>query len=107
MAVIEATSENFDELIQSAEYAMVDFYGDHCGACVATAPYFRDVADDMAFIKFIQVNTSVHRDLAKRFRIMGIPTFQYYENGKIVNKSDGGMDTTLIYERLAEMLYHD
>ena len=31
MAVIEATSENFDELVNSAEYVMVDFYGDHCG----------------------------------------------------------------------------
>ena len=28
MAIIEATSENFDELVNSAEYVMVDFYGD-------------------------------------------------------------------------------
>ena len=37
MAVIEATPENFDQLVQT-EYAMVDFYGDHCGACDFTAP---------------------------------------------------------------------
>ena len=54
MAIIEATGENFDELVNSAEYVMVDFYGDHCGACVATAPYYREVADDMAFIRFIR-----------------------------------------------------
>ncbi len=107
MAVIEATSEKFDELIQTAEYAVVDFYGDHCGACVGTAPYYREVADDMAFIKFIQVNTSVHRDLAKRFRIMGIPAFRFFKNGELVHKSTGGMDTERIHEELAKMLYHD
>lgn len=107
MAVIEATSENFDELVNSAEYVMVDFYGDHCGACVGTAPYYREVADDMAFIKFLQVNTSVYRDLAKRFKIMGIPAFRYFHNGELVHKSVGGMDTERIHEQLSELLYHD
>ena len=55
MAVIEATSENFDELIQTAEYAVVDFYGDHCGACVATAPYYREGMD----------TERIHEELAK------------------------------------------
>ena len=32
MAVIEATNENFDELIREKDYAMVDFYGHHCSA---------------------------------------------------------------------------
>lgn len=58
MAVIEATNENFDELIREKDYAMVDFYGDHCSACVFTAPCLRDVADDLAEIQFVKVNTS-------------------------------------------------
>lgn len=106
MAIIEAASENFDELVNSAEYVMVDFYGDHCGACAGTAPYYREAADDMAFIKFIQVNTSVHRDLAKRFKIMGIPAFQYYHNGELVHKSVGGMDLEQIHKQLSELLYY-
>lgn len=107
MAIIEATSENFEELVNSAEYVMVDFYGDHCGACAWTAPYYREVADDMAFIRFIQVNTSKYRELAKRFKIMGIPAFRYFHNGELVHKSVGGMDTGMIHEQIANMLYHD
>ena len=37
--VYEATSKNIDELLQT-DYAVVDFYGDHCGACVALAPVY-------------------------------------------------------------------
>ncbi len=107
MAVIEATEENFDQLVQGAEYVMVDFYGDNCGACVGTAPYYREVADDMAFIRFIQVNTSVYRKLARRYKIMGIPAFRYFHNGQVVHQSVGGMDTERIHRELAEFLYHD
>ena len=107
MAVIEATEENFDQLVQGAEYVMVDFYGDNCGACVGTAPYCREVADDMAFIRFIQVNTSVYRKLARRYKIMGIPAFRYFHNGQVVHQSVGGMDTERIHRELAELLYHD
>ncbi|XCP83876.1 thioredoxin family protein [Roseburia hominis] len=107
MAIIEATSENYDELVQGAEYVMVDFYGDHCGACEGTAPYYREVADDMAFIRFLKVNTSIHRSLARRFKIFGIPAFRYYHNGKLVHESVGGMDKELIHKQLARMLYHE
>lgn len=107
MAIIEATSENFDELVKSAEYVMVDFYGDHCGACAGTAPYYREVADDMAFIRFIQINTTTYRDIAKRFRIMGIPAFRYFHNGEMVHESAGGMDTERIHAQLSELLYHE
>ena len=105
MAVIEATTENFDELIRTAEYAVVDFYGDHCGACEATAPHYREVSDDMAFIRFIKVNTSVERKLAKHFHIFGIPAFRYFYKGELMHESVGGMDTRMLHEQIAKMLY--
>lgn len=104
MAVIEANEKNFDELVQG-EYAVVDFYGDHCGACVFTAPYFRSASDEMAFIDFIKVNTSAYPSLAKRFDIKSLPTFIYFEKGKPVHKSIGGMDTKMINKQIAELLY--
>ena len=103
MAVLEATPENFDELIQ-AEYAMVDFYGDHCGACVFTAPFYRQAADEMAFVKFIKVNTSAYPELGKRFGVVGLPTFLYFRDGKEAFRSTGGMDLKRIREQLSHLL---
>lgn len=104
MAVLEATLENFDELIQ-AEYAMVDFYGDHCGACVFTAPFYRQAADQMAYLKFIKVNTSAYPELGKRFDVVGLPTFLYFHRGKEIFRSTGGMNLEGIREQLAKLLY--
>ena len=104
MAVIEATMENFDKLTE-AEYVMVDFYGDHCGACMFTAPYLREAAEEMAGISFVKVNTSTYPELAKRFEIKALPTFVYFHNGKEVHKTVGGMDKKMIRKELAAMLY--
>ena len=101
MAVIEATNENFDELIREKDYAMVDFYGDHCSACVFTAPCLRDVAE----IQFVKVNTSTCPELAKRFDIKGLPTFLYFYKGEQVQRNDGGMDRNMILEKISGMLY--
>ena len=105
MAVIEATNENFDELIREKDSAMVDFYGDHCSACVFTAPCLRDVADDLAEIQFVKVNTSTCPELAKRFDIKGLPTFLYFYKGEQVQRNDGGMDRNMILEKISGMLY--
>ena len=104
MAVIEATEQNLDELLNT-EYAVVDFYGEHCGACVFTAPYYRAAADDLGMIRFIKLNTSQYPRVAQRFEISALPTFLYFRNGQIVHKSVGGMDRKLIDQQVAAMLY--
>lgn len=104
MTVTEATMENFDRLIQD-EYVMVDFYGEHCGACAFTAPFLRQAASDMAYITFAKVNTTQQPELAKRFDIKALPTFVYFRKGKEVHRNVGGMELEHIHAQLACMLY--
>ncbi len=104
MAVIEATEQNLDELLNT-EYAVVDFYGNHCGACAFTAPYYRAAADELAMIRFIRLNTSEYPKMAQRFGISGLPTFLYFRDGQMVHKSVGGMDRKMIDREVAAMLY--
>jgi thioredoxin len=104
MTVIEATAQNFDQLIQG-EYVMVDFYGDHCGACAFTAPFLRQAASDMAYITFVKVNTTHQSELAKRFDIKALPTFVYFRKGKEVYRNAGGMTLETIHKELSKLLY--
>ncbi len=104
MAVIEATEQNLDELLDT-EYAVVDFYGDHCGACVFTAPHYRAAADELAMIRFIKLNTSRYPKVAQRFGISALPTFLYFRDGRQVHKSVGGMDRKAIDQQVATLLY--
>ena len=47
MAIIEATTATFDELINT-EDAVVDCYGDFCGACVILEPIYHEMTSDLS-----------------------------------------------------------
>lgn len=104
MAMIHATKDNFDALIQT-DYAIVDFYGDFCGACVELAPIYAAASNDYAMLRFLKVNTSQERELADRFHIRYIPTTIYFRSGEPVFQDVGSMDRETLDRFIAALLY--
>lgn len=104
MAVYEATSKNIDELLQ-ADYAVIDFYGDHCGACVVLEPVYNEASNDLAMIRFIKANVDQDRELGERFNIKALPTLLFFRNGEIVHKEGGAMERKTLNTHIAKMLY--
>lgn len=99
------TDENFDELMRGEVYAVVDFYGEHCGSCTALAPIFNDAGNDFGMIKFIKVNCTFNRGLTKRFGILGFPTVKYFKDGREVRETRGWMERKKLNENIAALLY--
>lgn len=104
MAVYEATSKNIDELLQT-DYAVIDFYGDHCGACVVLEPVYNEASNDLAMIRFIKANVDQDRELGERFNIKALPTLLFFRNGQIVHKDSGAMERKTLNSHIAKMLY--
>ncbi len=104
MAVLEATNENFDSLIDT-EYAVVDCYGDFCSACVMLEPVYVAAAGDMSFVRFIQTNLSENGEIAERFGIMSMPTVLLFRGGRLVDRFEGSVDRAELNEHIAKMLY--
>lgn len=104
MAIFHATKDNFDELANT-DYAIVDFYGTFCGACVELAPIYTAASNDYGVLRFIKVNTSDERELGERFDIHYIPTTIYFRNGREVNRAVGSMDRETLDRFIASLLY--
>lgn len=104
MAIIKATAQNFDELVQ-ADYVVVDFYGDHCGPCKYMAPFFHAASNDLPLIRFVKANTEVYPELSKRLGIQAIPTLHFYRNGELVHKVVGAVGRDVLDQYIAKMLY--
>lgn len=104
MAVLDAHDENFEEMIH-AEYAVVDFYGDNCGACVMLAPIFEAAANELSFIRFVHINVTHNRGIADRYNIHGVPTLFFYRNGEIVHRELGAVPREKLDRDIAKMLY--
>lgn len=104
MAVIEATGTTFDALIQT-DYAIVDFYGDHCGPCKFLAPIYNEASNDLAIIRFIKISTDQNENIAKRFDIHAVPTLKFFRNGEVVHECKGAMYRENLNRHIAKLLY--
>jgi thioredoxin 1 len=80
--VIELSGKEFDNFTKE-KVVLIDFYADWCMPCLMMAPVMEDVARKFkGKIKFGKVNIEDNQELAQKFRIVSLPTFILFKDGK-------------------------
>ncbi len=70
---------------------IVDFWAQWCGPCKAMMPILEQYSETEGAIEVVKVNVDEEPDISQEYNIRGIPTFIYFEDGKVVNKQVGMM----------------
>ena len=90
MAVINITTDNFEEKVLNAEgKVLLDFWATWCGPCRMIAPIVEEIAAENPGITVGKVNVDEEMELAVQFGVVSIPMLVVLENGQVVNKSVG------------------
>ena len=89
MAVVELTKDNFEEVVTSNAFVIVDFWAPWCGPCRSFAPTYEKVSEDHADVVFAKVNTEEQQEIAVHFQIRSIPTLMIFRE-KIIIFSEAG-----------------
>ena len=79
-----------DELLQSEQPILVDFWAPWCGPCRAMSPAVEAAAQRLAGgAKVYKVNVDENPSVSPRFNLRGIPTFIVFKDGKEANRLVG------------------
>jgi len=83
-------SSNFNSIINSSEFVLIDFHANWCGPCKVLAPILKDVKQELAdTIKIIKIDVDKNQKLASEYQVRGVPTLMLFKNGKQVWRQSG------------------
>lgn len=97
--IIHLEDANKYEEEVKGELVLVDFYADWCGPCQMLAPELERLSDELG-VKVVKINVDEVSEVARRFRIMSIPTLLLYKNGEQVKRQSAYMP----FEQLKEFI---
>jgi len=83
--IVHVTDDNFEnEVLESAEPVLVDYWAEWCGPCKMIAPVLDAICDEYdGRVKIAKLNIDDNPNTPPRYGIRGIPTLMLFKNGEV------------------------
>ena len=101
MAAVNLNQHNFhEEVLNSDQKVLLDFWAPWCGPCKMVVPLVEQIAEERPDIKVGKINVEEQPELAAQYGIRSIPTLLVLEGGNVVRKALGARPKKAILELL-------
>ena len=91
MATVKVTDSSFEQdVLQSSEPVVVDFWAEWCGPCRMIGPALEEISNEMAGkVKIAKVNVDENPQIASQYGIRSIPALMLFKDGKLAGQKVG------------------
>ncbi|MGF1581021.1 MAG: thioredoxin [Gemmataceae bacterium] len=91
MNALNITSANFEqEVLNSNDPVLVDFWAPWCGPCRAVSPIVEELAEELqGRAKVVKVNVDDAQEIAAKYQVSSIPNFVVFKDGEVQTQLTG------------------
>ena len=84
--------ENFNDIINSEQLTLVDFFATWCGPCKMMHPVLEQLKDEMGEnIRIIKIDVDKNNSLAMNYRVQSVPTLMLFRKGEMLWRQSGAL----------------
>lgn len=95
----ELTEDNFQEVLESSEKVIFDFYSPSCRPCKMIEKILEEINEEQP-ISIYKCNMEESYNIFSKYKIQGVPTLIFIENGEEVNRIVGRTSKDAITEAI-------
>jgi thioredoxin 1 len=104
--ILSVNEKNFSqEVLNSSQLVIVDFWAPWCGLCKAIVPILLKLQSESTQpIKLVSINADDNLKLANTYRLKSLPTLLVFERGVIIQRFENFHSRDGLYQVLSEIV---
>ena len=96
--------EKFNDVINSDQLTLVDFYATWCGPCKMMHPVLEQLKADLGdSIRIIKLDVDKSGDIAEAYRIQSVPTLMLFRRGEMLWRQSGAMSLNDLIQKISQL----
>ncbi len=103
--LVQINNDNFEnEVLNSKEITVVDFWAEWCGPCKMIGPSLEQLDAELDGVKITKLNVDDNQELSAKFGIRSIPTLLVFKDGKIIDQIVGALPKEALKSKISAHL---